>query len=147
MQAFENTVTIQKPAGEVFRVPRGLRENPDVELRHRRDQQGFRWAGRGGDQVPPDPFGSAQERRELRGNRLRASQPAGHHGQIGPFQATISYVLEEGAGATTLVNSVELNPSPAMLKLLAPAATPRIKAAVAQNLGKLRLILENGRPA
>jgi len=35
----------------------------------------------------------------------------------------------------------------AKLRLLAPLATPRIKAAVTQNLGKLRLVLESGRPA
>ncbi len=69
------------------------------------------------------------------------------HGQIGPFQATISYQLEAADGATRLVNSVELDPSPARLRLLAPLAAPRIKAAVAQNLGKLRLVLESGRPA
>ena len=35
----------------------------------------------------------------------------------------------------------------AMLRLAVPLATPRIKAAVAQNLGKLRLVLEGGQPA
>ena len=69
------------------------------------------------------------------------------HGQIGPFQAQISYELEAVAGATRLVNNVELDPSHAMLRLAAPLATPRIKAAVAQNLGELRLVLEGGRPA
>jgi hypothetical protein len=34
-----------------------------------------------------------------------------------------------------------------MLRLAAPLATPRIKTAVAQNLGKLRLVLEAGQPA
>jgi hypothetical protein len=33
------------------------------------------------------------------------------------------------------------------MRLLAPLAAPRIKAAVAQNLGKLSQVLENGRPA
>ena len=69
------------------------------------------------------------------------------HGQIGPFLATISYQLEAAAGATTLVNNVELDTSQPRLRLLAPLATPRIKAAVAQNLGKLKLLLEDGRPA
>lgn len=40
------------------------------------------------------------------------------------------------------VNSVELDPFQTKLRLLAPLATPRIKAAVAQNLGKLKLLLE-----
>ena len=48
---------------------------------------------------------------------------------------------------TKLVNNVELNPPQAMPRLLAPLATSRIKAAVAQNLGKLKLLLESNRPA
>jgi len=69
------------------------------------------------------------------------------HGQIGSFRAKISYVLEATAGATRIVNNVELDPSPAVLRLLAPLATSRIKAAVAKNLDELRLVLEGGRPA
>jgi len=42
---------------------------------------------------------------------------------------------------------VELEPAQARLRLLAPLAAPKIKAAVAQNLGKLRQVLESGRPA
>jgi len=42
---------------------------------------------------------------------------------------------------------VELDPSQAKLRLLAPLVTPRIKTAVAQNLGKLKLVPEDGRPA
>ncbi len=77
-------------------------------------------------------------------------QPASRlaiHGQIGPFRATISYELTAAADATRLVNTVELDPSQARLRLLAPLATPKIKAAVAQNLGTLRQVLESGRPA
>jgi hypothetical protein len=68
-------------------------------------------------------------------------------GQLGPLPATISYVLEVAADATRLVNTVELDPSQAKLRLLAPLATPRIKTAVALNLGKLKLVLEDGQPA
>ena len=39
---------------------------------------------------------------------------------------------------------MELDPSHALLRLAAPLAAPRIKAAVAQNLGKLKLALEGG---
>jgi len=37
---------------------------------------------------------------------------------------------------------VELDPFQTKLRLLAPLAAPRIKAAVTQNLGKLKLLLE-----
>jgi hypothetical protein len=56
-------------------------------------------------------------------------------------------LLEARADTTKLFNNVELEPTQAKLRLVAPLATPKIKAAVAQNLSKLRLVLENGRPA
>jgi uncharacterized protein YndB with AHSA1/START domain len=147
MQAFENTVTIQKPAGEVFAFLADFEKIPM-----------WNYAIEETSKTSAGPVGVGTRYRQTRSVPRRSVEsfevtvfePASRlaiHGQIGPFQATISYVLEARADATTLVNSVELDPSPAMLKLLAPAATPRIKAAVAQNLGKLRLILENGRPA
>jgi hypothetical protein len=49
----------------------------------------------------------------------------GIHRHIGPFMATISYLLEAAADATRLINAVELDPSRAALKLLAPLAAPR----------------------
>ena len=48
---------------------------------------------------------------------------------------------------TRLVNAVELELARARLRLLAPLAAPKIKAAVARTLGKLRLVLESGTPA
>jgi hypothetical protein len=55
--------------------------------------------------------------------------------------------LEASVSGTRLVNNVQLDASRAMLRLAAPLATPGIKAAVAQNLGKLRLILEGKQTA
>ena len=90
-----------------------------MELRDRRNPQGFRGPGQGRHQIPSDPVSPGQEYRGVRGNR----------------------------GRTRLTNNVELDPSQAMLRLAAPLAAPRIKAAVAQNLGELRLILERGQRA
>ena len=89
-------------------------------------------------------------RRSTESFEVTVFQPASRlaiHGQIGPFAATIGYRLEAAGDATRLVNTVEHDPSQAKLRLLAPLATPKIEAAVAQNLGKLRLVLEDGRPA
>lgn len=68
-------------------------------------------------------------------------------GQIGPFNASSSYVLEAAAGGTRLTNHVELEPSSALLRLLGPLAVPGVKAAVARNLGTLKQLLERTRPA
>ena len=62
-------------------------------------------------------------------------------GQIGPFRARISYLLEAAPGGTKLTNEA-LDPSLGVLGLPARLATPRVKAAVAENLSKLKEILE-----
>jgi uncharacterized protein YndB with AHSA1/START domain len=147
MQTFENTVTIQRPTKEVFAFLADFENIPKwnyaIEETHK---------------VSAGPVAVGTRYRQTRsvpsrnveGFEVTVFEPARRlamHGQIGPFQATISYELEARAGATRLVNKVELDPSQAMLRLAAPLATPRIKAAVAQNLGELRLVLEGGRPA
>ena len=80
--------------------------------------------------------------RSTRPARLPLGRSGWGPGQIGPFRATISYELEAAAGATRLVNNVELDPLKAVQRIAAPLATSRIKAAVSQNLAKLRQVLE-----
>ncbi len=147
MQAFENTVTIQRPADEVFAFLADFENIPR-----------WNYAIEETRKASAGPVGVGTRYRQTRtvpsrsveGFEVTVFEPARRlamHGQIGPFQATISYELEAVAGVTQLVNNVELDPSQAMLRLAAPLAVPRIKAAVAQNLGKLRLVLEDGQPA
>jgi len=69
------------------------------------------------------------------------------NGQIGPFNAASSYLLEPTADGTRLTNHVELEPSSALLRPLGPLAVPGVKAAVARNLGTLKQLLERTRPA
>jgi hypothetical protein len=54
----------------------------------------------------------------------------------------ISYLLEAAPGGTRLTNEVALDPSPGVLRLAARLATPKVRAAVAENLSKLKEILE-----
>ena len=147
MQTFENTVTIQRPADEVFAFLADFENIPK-----------WNYAIEETKKASAGPVGVGTRYRQTRtvpsrsveGFEVTVFEPARRlamHGQIGPFQATISYALEAVAGATRLVNNVELDPSQAMLRLAAPLAAPRIKAAVAQNLGKLRLVLEGSQPA
>ena len=147
MQTFENTVTIQRPAGEVFAFLADFENIPR-----------WNYAIEETSKASAGPTGVGTRYRQTRSVPGRSVEdfevtvfePASRlaiRGQIGPFQATISYQLEAAAGVTKLVNNVELNPPQAMSRLLAPLATSRIKAAVAQNLGKLKLLLESNRPA
>ncbi|HEY8202443.1 MAG TPA: SRPBCC family protein [Actinomycetota bacterium] len=66
-------------------------------------------------------------------------------GQIGPFRTRASYELTPVVGGTRLTNEVDLEPTSRVLRLVAPLAIPRVKAAVAQNLGKLKQVLEGAR--
>ena len=147
MQTFQNTVTIHRPTDEVFAFLADFENIPT-----------WNYAIEDTSKTSAGPVGVGTRYRQTRSVPARSIeefqvtvfQPASRlaiHGQIGPFQAAISYELEAAAGATTLVNTVELEPFQAKLRLLAPVAAPRIKAAVAQNLGKLKLVLEGGRPA
>jgi hypothetical protein len=147
MPTFENTVTIQRPAGEVFAF---LADFENIPM--------WNYAIDETHKTSPGPVSVGTRYRQTRtvpgrsveGFDVTVFEPASRlaiQGQIGPFRATISYQLEAADGATKLVNNVELNAPQAMPRLLAPFATPRIKAAVAQNLGELKLLLEGNRPA
>ena len=147
MQTFENTVTIQRPAGEVFAF---LADFENIPMWNYAIEETSKVSA-----GPADVGTRYRQTRSIPGRSVEdfevtVFEPASRlaiQGQIGPFQATISYQLEAAAGVTKLVNNVELNPPKAMPRLLAPLATSRIKAAVAQNLGKLKLLLESNRPA
>lgn len=145
MPTFENTVTIQKPAEEVFAF---LADFENIPI--------WNYAIEETSKVSAGPVGVGTRYRQTRsipsrsveGFEVTVFEPSSRlaiQGQIGPFPAKISYALEARVGATTLVNSVELDPSGAVPRLLAPVATRRVRAAVAQNLSKLKLVLEGGR--
>src|SRR5512132_2448198 len=58
-------------------APRRLRDQPQVEPRHRRDPQDLPGARRRGDHLPASPRGAEPQRRALRGHRLQPASPAG----------------------------------------------------------------------
>jgi uncharacterized protein YndB with AHSA1/START domain len=62
-------------------------------------------------------------------------------GGLGPFEGEVRYLLEPVGNATVLTNTMTLEPS-GPLRLVAPLAAPRVKAAVAANLDTLKQILE-----
>ena len=62
-------------------------------------------------------------------------------GAFGPLSGQATYVLEPAGDVTNLTNAMDLNAKGA-LRLVAPLATGRVSAAVAENLTKLKEILE-----
>ena len=147
MQTFENTVTIRRPAHEVFAFLADFENIPRWNYAIEETSKASAGPVRVGTRYRQT---RAVPSRSVEGFKVTVFEPNRRlaiDGQIGPFDATISYELEAVAGATRLVNNVELDPSQPIMRLAAPLATPRIKAAVAQNLGNLRLVLEDGQPA
>jgi Polyketide cyclase / dehydrase and lipid transport len=147
MGTFQNTVTIARPADKVFAFLADLRNIPQWNYAITRTVQ-----------TSPGPAGVGATYRQTRTIPRRSQEslqitifePPSRltvQGQIGPFQATTSYLLEPAAGATRLTNDVELETSSALLRLISPLAVPRIKAAVARNLGTLKGLLESEPPA
>lgn len=144
MQTFQNTVTIARPANEVFAFLADLRNIPKWNYAIERT-------------VPtsPGPVGVGATYRQTRiiprrrEERLQiaAFEPPVHltvDAQLGPFRAITSYLLQPAAGGTQLTNDVELEPISALLRPVGLLVVPRIKEAVAGNLGTLKQLLETG---
>ena len=146
MATFQNTVTIRRPVEDVFAFLADFENIP-----------AWNYAIEQTRKTSPGPVGVGTTYRQIRaipsrseeGFEVTGFEPTRRlevHGDIGPFTATISYLLAPMGGTTQLTNAVELTPSSGALRLLAPLAIPRVKAAVAANLDTLRQVLETGPP-
>jgi len=147
MQTFQNTVTIARPADEVFAFLADLRNIPAWNYAIERTMQ-----------TSPGPAAVGATYRQTRTIprhseetlQITVFEPPSRltiHGQLGPFQATTSYLLTPATGGTRLTNDVELQPTSALLRPVGPLVVPRIKEAVAGNLSTLKQLLETGRRA
>jgi hypothetical protein len=142
MATFQNTLTIQRPVADVFAFLADFENIPTwnyaiVETR----------------KTSPGPVGVGTTYRQLRsipdrreeGFEVTVFEPTTRlevHGEIGPFTATIRYLLAPVGDETQLINAVDLESASGAVRLLAPLATSRVKAAVAANLNTLKKTLE-----
>lgn len=144
METFANTVTIRRPTEEVFAFLADFENVPR-----------WNYAIDTTRKTSPGPVGVGTTYRQTRSIPTRSEEVfevtvfepgkvLAVRGQIGPFRARISYLLEAAAGGTRLTNDVALDPPPGVRGLAARLATPRVKTAVAENLSKLKEILEAG---
>ena len=147
METFENTVTIERPVEEVFAF---LAEFDKIPTWNHAIEQTTK--------TSPGPVGEGATYRQTRvipsrseeGFEVTAFEPMSRleiQGDIGPFRTRASYVLTPIAGVTMLTNEIDLEATSGMLRLVAPLAVSRVKAAAAQNLVKLKHVLESGRDA
>jgi len=144
MATFQNTVTIRRPVEEVFAFLADFENVPrwnHAILQTTKTSPGPVRVGTTYHQIRSIP------RRSEEGFEVTVFEPTSRlavHGDIGPFTATISYLLAPIGDGTRLTNAVDLEPSSGALRLLAPLAASRVKGAVAANLGALKQILETG---
>ena len=142
METFENTITIHRPSEEVFAFLADFENVPKWNYAIEKTRK-----------TSPGPVGVGSAYRQTRsvprkgeeGFEVTVFEPGKRlavRGQIGPFRARIGYLLEAAPGGTRLTNDVALDPSPGILGLAARLSIPRVKAAVAENLSKLKEILE-----
>ena len=146
MESFENTLTIQKPAAEVFaflanfeNVPRW---NYAIAETHK-TSPGAVGVGTTYSQTRSIPAESEE------GFEVTVFEPVKRlaiQGQLGPFQAVMRYQLEAAGSATRLTNAVELEPTSALMRVVVPFATNRVRKAIADNLSQLKAILEDDGP-
>jgi hypothetical protein len=146
MATFENTITIQRSPKDVFAFLADFENIPT-----------WNYAIVETKKTTPGPVGVGTTYRQLRsipsrseeGFQVTAFEPTSRleiHGDIGPFTATISYLLAPTNAGTHLTNAVDLEPASGALRLLAPLAASRVKTAVAANLDTLKQLLETRSP-
>jgi hypothetical protein len=144
MATFQNTVTIRRPIEDVFGFLADFENIPTWNYAILRTSK-----------TSAGPVGVGTTYRQIRSLPSRAEEgfevtvfePTSRleiHGEMGPFTATISYLLKPLGDGTCLTNTVDLEPASGALRLLAPLAASRVKTAVATNLDALRQLLETG---
>jgi carbon monoxide dehydrogenase subunit G len=140
MASFENTVIIRRPVEEVFSFLADFENVPR-----------WNYAIVETTKVSPGPVGVGTTYRQIRsvprrseeGFEVTAFEPPRRlevQGQIGPFRARISYLLEPTGSGTRLRNAVDLGSS-GLSTIVALPVTPRVKHAVAANLDTLKQLL------
>jgi hypothetical protein len=138
---FTNTVDIDRPSAEVFAYLVDLGHVPE-----------WNHAIEATEQVTPGEVSVGTQFRQVRSEPVHAVEQLtvtglepGRRldvaGQIGPFDARLSYLVTDTPAGTRLTNAVELDP-PGAARLLGGLLTGRIKASVGENLAVLKGVLE-----
>ena len=141
MATFENTVRIRRPIEKVFGFLSQFENVPKWNyaiVETRKVSEGPVGVGTIYHQVRSVPSRS-EERFEV-----TVYNPPRHleiRGQLGPFPSRLSYALDALPEGTRVTNTVQLElRGPG--RLLGRVAVPRVRDAVAANLGKLKELLE-----
>lgn len=142
MASFDNSVIIQRPVEEVFAFLADFENVPK-----------WNYAIVETTKISPGPVRVGTAYRQTRSVpteseerfEVTAFEPGSRlaiQGQIGPFRARISYLLEPTGAGTRVRNSVDLGSS-GLSAIAAPLAASHIKRAVATNLHTLKQLLSS----
>ncbi|WP_433380220.1 SRPBCC family protein [Actinoplanes sp. CA-142083] len=143
---FTNTITIDRPLSEVFAF-----------LAHLENLPLWNYAISDTEKISPGAVGAGSRYRQTRTVPARGKETfevteferdhrLSIRGSLGPFHSEVTYLLTPAENGTVLTNTIKLQPSGPM-RLVAPLAAPGVKSAVAANLGVLKQLLEERRPA
>jgi carbon monoxide dehydrogenase subunit G len=145
MPSFTNTVTIDRPARDVFAFLADLENVPKWNYaitETRRTSPGEVGVGSTYEQTRSIPTPS---REALTITEFEPDRHIAVAGTLARFPARLDYRMEERDGRTRLSNTVDLDLT-GPLRLLGGIATGRIRSAVAENLEALKRLLEAGGP-
>ena len=140
---FTNTITINRPAAEVFAYLADLENLPRWNYaiqQTRKVSPGPVAVGTRYQQVRTVP---TQQEESLEVVELEAGRRLTVSGTLNKLPARLDYDLESDAETTVLTNTVDLTLQ-APLVVVSFLATRQIQKAVAENLAVLREILEDG---
>jgi hypothetical protein len=141
MATFENTVMIRRPIADVFAFLADFENIPRWNyaiVEAHKVSQGPIGVGTIYQQVRSVPSRS-EERFEVTAHNPPRQLEI--QGQLGPFPSRLSYALDAIAEGTRVANAVELElRGPG--RLFGRVAVPRVRDAVADNLQKLKELLE-----
>ncbi len=138
---FSNTVSIERSAPDVFEFVADLENVPKWNyaiVETRKTSEGHVRVGATYRQVRSIPTRSEET---LEVTTFEPERRFAVRGDLGPFDGTLTYELEEVGGATRLVNTAELE-AHGVMRLAAPIVSGRVREAVAANLEVLKQLLE-----
>jgi carbon monoxide dehydrogenase subunit G len=141
MATFENTVMIARPIEDVFAFLSDLENIPKWNyaiVETRKISEGPVGVGTTYHQVRSVPSQS-EERLEI--TTYDPPRQLEIQGQLGPFASRLVYALDATGEGTRVTNTVELELG-GPVRLLGRVAVPRVREAVAANLGRLKELLE-----
>ena len=142
---FTNTVTIDRPARDVFLFVSDLENVPrwnHAIIETRKTSEGPVNVGTTYRQVRSAPTRSEET---LRVSEFEPSRRFAVQGDLGPFVGTLTYAFEDVDGRTRLTNTASLE-TRGLMRIAAPIASGRVREAVAANLDALKQLLERRDP-